>query len=219
MKIEDVLREYISALHSGDRRNALGLMQRAQEAGHDYHTLCLGVLQPALEEFGHLWQIDAISVAEEHIATAITQSAMLSLYQRVADVPVRKTRSFVGACAQSERHDLGLRMVCDFLDLQGWQTWYLGSSVPIDSLVSLVAATKPDAVGLSSSLDTHILELKDAIAKLKDRSNPPFVLVGGRAFRLDPSLATAISADATAPDAVGATRVLQARFPMSSTRH
>ena len=203
----------MAALQTADRRAAVGLVQRAQSAGLDFRTLYLQVFQPALEEIGTLWQINTISVADEHIATAITQSAMLSVYQNVADAPLRKTRSLVGACAESERHDIGLRMVCDFLDLEGWQTWYVGSSVPSDSLVSLIDGVRPNAVALSAALPTHVLELKAIIAKLRELRRPPFVLVGGRAFTKDPSLADAIGADATGSNAAAAVDVLNARLP------
>ena len=203
----------MSALRTGDRRAAVGTVQRAQSAGHDLRALYLRVFQPALEEVGRLWQINAVSVADEHIATAITQSAMLSVYQSVTEATLSKRHTVIAACSENERHDLGLRMVCDFLDLAGWQTWYVGSSVPTDSLVSLTRGVKPDAVALSASLPTHLFELKSAIAKLRALPRPPYILVGGRAFTQDPSLAAEIGADATASDAAHAADVLHARFP------
>src|SRR5687767_9432891 len=98
MTIESVLQNYINAIRVGDRRDAISAVQQAQEAGHDFRTLYLKVFQPALEEVGRLWEINAMSVAEEHLATAITQFAMLSLYQNVSRARERK-RSLIAACA------------------------------------------------------------------------------------------------------------------------
>jgi MerR family transcriptional regulator, light-induced transcriptional regulator len=212
MTIESVLQNYMKAIRAGDRTAAIGAVQQAQAAGHDFRTVYLKVFQPALEEVGRLWQINVMSVAEEHLATAITQFAMLSLYQSVSAPPATQ-RSLVAACAETERHDLGLRMVCDFLELEGWRTWYLGSAVPIDSLVGLARTRKPTAIALSASLPTHIADLKHVIAELKALKNPPFVLVGGRPFTRDASLAELIGADATATDAGTAVDVLKERFP------
>ena len=212
MTIESVLQSYVKAIRAGDRTAAIGAVQQAQAAGHDFRTVYLKVFQPALEEVGRLWQINVMSVAEEHLATAITQFAMLSLYQSVS-APAATQRSLIAACAETERHDLGLRMVCDFLELEGWRTWYLGSAVPVDSLVGLARTRKPNAIALSASLPTHIADLKRVITELKALKNPPFVLVGGRPFTRDASLAELIGADATAPDASAAVDVLKERFP------
>ena len=213
MTIESVLQDYMKAIRAGDRTAAIGAVQQAQAAGHDFRTVYLKVFQPALEEVGRLWQINVMSVAEEHLATAITQFAMLSLYQSVSAPPAATQRSLIAACAEAERHDLGLRMVCDFLELEGWRTWYLGSAVPIDSLVGLARTRKPNAIALSASLPTHISDLKRAIIELKALKPAPFVLVGGRPFTRDGSLAELIGADATAPDAGTAVDVLKERFP------
>ena len=75
-----VLGAYLEALRAGDRRRAFGVVDGARAAGLDLGAIYMEVFQPALREIGRLWQENAITVADEHLATAITQAAMARLY-------------------------------------------------------------------------------------------------------------------------------------------
>ena len=210
-----VLDSYLAALRAGNRRRAIAIVDEARAAGLDLRTLYLGVFQPALREIGRLWQENEITVAEEHLATAVTQMAMARLYDELcADAP-DNGRLLVAACAETERHEVGLRMVCDFLELECWETIYLGSSVPPESLLALVRARRPDVVALSASTLPHLSQLRatvDAIRALDHGGTEPYIVMGGRPFLDDPALATRLGADATAQDAADAVALLRGRF-------
>src|SRR5690606_30354946 len=134
---------------------AMSVIDRARAAGLDLRTLYLEVFQPALREIGQLWQENRVTVADEHLATAITQSAMLRLYGSL-ELPGAVGRTLIAACVETERHEIGLRMLCDILELEGWNTLFLGATVPTESLARLVAARHPPAVALSVSLPPHL---------------------------------------------------------------
>src|SRR5690606_23666308 len=72
----ELSKAYLTAVLGGDRREAFRLVDRACEAGTELSRLYLEVFQPAMREIGRLWQENAITVADEHVATAITQAAM-----------------------------------------------------------------------------------------------------------------------------------------------
>jgi MerR family transcriptional regulator, light-induced transcriptional regulator len=209
-----VLREYLDAVRIGDRRRAMDVVEQARRQGADLAQLYLDVFQPALREVGQLWEQNEISVAEEHLATAITQSIMARLYTE-APLPNESGRSLVAACAEYERHEVGLRMLCDFLDLEGWTTTFLGASVPTNSLARMVCEKHPDVLAMSASLSPHITQLRHTIRAVKEAcgNEPPIILVGGRVFHETPELAYAIGADMTAHDARDAVHKLKERFP------
>jgi hypothetical protein len=73
-------RLYLQAILHGQRSAAAGIVLEAHHAGRPVLDLYLKILQPAQYEVGRLWESNAISVAEEHMATAITQSVMARLY-------------------------------------------------------------------------------------------------------------------------------------------
>jgi MerR family transcriptional regulator, light-induced transcriptional regulator len=208
-----VYEQYLAALRSGERNRAFLVIERAREAGMDLGTLYVGVFQPALRQIGALWQANEITVADEHLATAITQAAMARAFERDFEWSESPGRSLIAACPGMERHEVGLRMICDLLDLAGWETTYLGSSVPVDSLITMIHKKKPDVVALSVAIAPHLPLLRLMIEQIRSLfEEPPLILVGGRPFLDDPSLATGFGADLTAENAVDAVRLLQQRF-------
>jgi MerR family transcriptional regulator, light-induced transcriptional regulator len=211
--MNDTLHEYLAAVRGGDRRRAMDVVMNAQRQGADLARLYMEVFQPALREVGRLWERNELSVAEEHLATAITQAIMARLYTE-APLPRERGLSLVAACAEYERHEVGLRMLCDFLDLEGWTTTFLGASVPTNSLARMVCERSPNVLAMSASLAPHVPQLRQTIRAVKEAcgDKPPVVLVGGRVFHDTPELAYAIGADYTARDATEAVSILKERF-------
>jgi MerR family transcriptional regulator, light-induced transcriptional regulator len=212
---ETAYREFLDAILAGSRDRAREVVDRAgREAGMDVRSLYLEVFQPALRQIGALWQENRISVADEHLATAITQSVMAGLYAGAFPAAPGAGRTMLAACVGSERHEVGLRMICDLLELEGWDTSYLGATVPLPSLVEMAVERRPDVVALSAALLPHVARLEQAVEALRERmaDEAPLVMVGGRPFIDDPALAARIGADLTAADAAEAVARLQERF-------
>jgi MerR family transcriptional regulator, light-induced transcriptional regulator len=171
----------------------------------------LGVLGPAMEEVGSRWQRGIATVAQEHLATAVVSSIMATLAPRLAEPPP-VARLAVLACTDGELHVVGLRMLGDFLEADGWEVLYLGAETPGADLSRFVADRKPDVVGLSTTLSTHLEAAKATVASLQALPIVPFILVGGRAYGGDADVARRVGADAFGSDAGEASKLLRARF-------
>ena len=204
---------YLAAIRNGDRRLAFQIIDDARDAGLDLAAIYLSILQPALAEIGCLWQENKITVAEEHLATAITQAAMARAYERAFAWRTHGGRTLLAACVDVERHEVGLRMLCDLLDLEGWHTTYLGATVPVDSLVAMVKRMRPNVVALSTALAPHLPRLRAMIEAITEAlgNERPIIIVGGRPFLEDPTLAERLGADFTARNASDAVRLLGER--------
>jgi methanogenic corrinoid protein MtbC1 len=203
-----VLSEYVAGLTAGDRRRAIAAIEGGRAAGLDLRTLYLSVLQPALREVGRLWECGEMTVAQEHLATAITQTVMSRLAVE-GPAPAGDGPLLIAACLDAERHVVGLRMVCDLLEQEGWTALYLGATVPARDLVHMVGERRPRALALSVSLPPHLLAVRDAIAEVRALGSPqPIVVVGGRAVTA-PEIAQRLGADFTASDAGDAVEQLQ----------
>ena len=212
--MSDAHHAYLAALRLGDRHAAYRALDEALDEGRELAQVYLDVVQPTMREIGRLWQEDELTVAEEHLATAITEAAMSRMFERVFVWRDIRTPRLLAACAEEERHQMGLRMVCDLLELAGWETTYLGASVPIESLVDLIRKHQPDAVAISATIAPHIPRVREAIRAIRaaELSRQPVIAVGGRAFLGDASLAERVGADLTARDAEEAVRLLDARL-------
>ena len=214
MTADEVRGRYLDAVLSGSRRQAMEVVDQAMQAGLGIRPLYLEVFQPVMREIGRLWQENRITVADEHLATAITQAAMARMYGELFAADAGHGPLLVAACADQERHELGLRMICDVLEMEGWDTVFLGASVPVEDLVRMVLDRKPEVVALSASIAPHVGRVREAIAGIRAAvpERAPLILVGGRAFAEDPGLAGRLGADLTAKDAAEATERLKERF-------
>lgn len=188
------------------RKFALGAVA---EGGHP-RDVYLDLLAPALVEIGDRWQRGTATVAQEHLATAVVASIMATLAPSLDEEPAVRQR-IVLTCTDGELHDLGLRMLGDFLEGDGWEVLYLGAVTPAAALAGFLAEVRPVAVGLSVTLSTHLEFARAAIASIREQSGA-YVLVGGGAFAGDASIARGIGADGFAPDAAAASELLRARF-------
>lgn len=206
---------YLDAVLRGDRHGAFAGVEAAQAAGMALGTLYMDVFQATLREVGRLWQEDALSVADEHLATAITQAAMARAYAAAQDDVGPSSRTLIAACVDTERHEVGLRMICDLLECEGWDALYLGAAVSRESLAALVRERRPDAIALSTALAGNLPRVRATVESIRVAcpDDPPLILVGGRPFIADPELAAEVGADLTAADAPGAVQLLRARFP------
>ena len=211
---EEVPAAYLDAVVAGNRRRAFDVVDAALAGGLDIRALYVEVFQPALREVGRLWQRNVITVADEHLATAITQAAMARLYDRLFAAALAEGPLLVAACADGERHEVGLRMVCDLLEMEGWDTVFLGATVPLDDLVRMVRERRPQVVALSASIAPNVSRVGEAIRAIRGAvpGRTPLIAVGGRAFAEDPGLAQRLGADLTAHDAAEAAERLKQRF-------
>ncbi|RMG92383.1 MAG: hypothetical protein D6706_16930 [Chloroflexi bacterium] len=162
----------------------------------------LHVFQPVLYEVGCLWQINQITVAREHYCTAVTQFIMSQLYPYIFNTP-RIGRTMVAACMGGELHEVGIRMVADFFEMAGWDTYYLGANVPPTDIVEIIATQNASILALSTTLMPHLHHVTQTIAAIRQHPHTQHVkiLVGGYPFNLSPDLWQKVGADGYAPDA------------------
>jgi methanogenic corrinoid protein MtbC1 len=180
---------YLEAQLAGDRAEAVRLLiEEGLHQGVSAAELLLGVIQPAQREIGRLWQENKVSIAQEHLATGISQLALARIYQ---EAPREKQlgKTVVVACVEGETHEMGARIAADFLEMAGFRVRYLGANVPTDSLLEMVKKNPPDLIAISATISFHVSALRDAIeriAKATDGKLP--IMVGGHVFEWDPGL-------------------------------
>jgi methanogenic corrinoid protein MtbC1 len=93
-------------------------------------------------------------------------------------------------------------MVTDFFEMEGWDSHYLGASMPNQEILAFLDETPCDVLGISATLKEHVVEVKKLIEMCKNRYGEKVkVMVGGRAFLMDPQAYEAVGADAFARDA------------------
>jgi len=189
---------YTSLLLEARRDQALGLVNRLVSRGVGVRDLYVYLFQEALHRVGVLWQAGVVSVAQEHYFTASTQLIMSYLYPLVFKA-ARSPRgiTLVGACVSGELHEIGIRMVCDLLEMDGYDTHYLGANTPVQDLIRYAHQRGASAVLLSATLGIHLVPLREMVRAIKEdpRTGDVKVIVGGRPFSMDPELWRKVGAD------------------------
>jgi len=180
----------------GAVRRALG---EARERGADTAVIARDLVGPALCEVGDMWRRGEVSVAEEHLATALVAR---SLSQLSASIPAPSIGSprILFTCLEGEFHDLGIRILSDVAREAGWEAENLGANVPRHAMIEFVAVRRPDALGLSICLAGHVPEAAKTIEQLRAAAPGTKILAGGHALETDPSLCELVPADVTLPD-------------------
>lgn len=181
-------RDYLRAQLAGDSREAVRLIDEGLASGVSVRDLHLGVIEPAQREIGRLWQENAIGVAEEHLATSISQLVLARIYRHLPRAGGNGHVAIV-ACIEGEHHELGARMGADFLEMAGFDVRFLGANVPRESLVALVQTLRPAVVGLSIAMTFNVPALEATVAELRAAVEPaPLILVGGAVVEMVPEL-------------------------------
>jgi MerR family transcriptional regulator, light-induced transcriptional regulator len=200
---------YLAALLDTDPQEAQMVVQAALEADLPIGELYLSVLQPALYEMGRLWEHGEVSVAQEHLATATTQTLMARL--AAPPTPLGAGPRAITTATENDLHALGSRFLADFLERDGWGVIHLGAGTPTDDLVHLVIQVRPELVCLSTTLTANLGHAEDAITALRGLESPPLIAVGGHAYEIDDQLASTLGADIHAGDAAALLEILRAR--------
>ncbi|MGC9400222.1 MAG: cobalamin B12-binding domain-containing protein [Anaerolineae bacterium] len=204
--LNDLAQAYLDALLAGERHAAARLVLDAVDAGTTIKEIYLHVFQPVQREIGRLWQLNQVTVAQEHYCTAATQLVMSQLYPRLFDIP-KKGRRLVATCVGGELHEIGVRMVADFFEMEGWDTYYLGASTPTESVLQALEAREADILAVSATLVFHVSEVAALIKRVREawpEDRRPSILVGGLPFNTSPDLWRKVGADGYAPDAQAA---------------
>jgi methanogenic corrinoid protein MtbC1 len=200
--LSDLAQNYLQALLEGDRHTANRLIIDAVDGGTTIKDLYLHVFERSQHEIGRLWQMNRISVAQEHYCTAATQVIMSQLYPQVFAAE-RVGRRLVAACISGELHEIGLRMVADFFEMEGWDTYYLGANTPSTSIIQAIEDQGADILAISATMTFHLSEVVDLVDQVRGHAvgSKVRILVGGNPFNTAPGLWQQIGADGHATDA------------------
>lgn len=202
-----VARGYLTLVLQGRGEDARALVQDALRSGTSIKAVILDVLEAAQREIGRRWQVGEITVAQEHYCTAVTQMVLTDLYPHLF-AGEDGGRRLVAVDAPGSLHQVGLRMVVDLLENEGWATAYAASTDP-DEILEQVARHQADVLAISASMPSQIRGVRALIAAVRadPRARDLKVLVGGRPFTVAPDLVAEVGADdsaASAADAVTA---------------
>lgn len=201
----ELAKKFLRLLLNGERHLASRLILDAVESGVEVKDIYLHVFQPSQREIGRLWQLNRVSVAQEHFCTAATQLIMAQLYPRIFRTE-KNGRRIVATSIGGELHEIGVRIITDFFEMEGWDTYYLGANSPTNAILQALSERRADVLAVSATMTFHIRAVENLIAAVRAAEDLKAVkiLVGGYPFNVEPELWKRVGADAYAADAADA---------------
>ena len=198
---KEIQESFLSFLLDGDFASCLSMSEQIVQTPEQIKNFYIQVIQPSLYGIGTLWEKGKISVAEEHLASAIVGRITANIYTRFRRKRGGKGKILVTS-APNEFHEIGSRILADLLEFDGWDVFYLGANTPKKELFKLIKKIRPKILAISVCMPFNIDRATDIISSLKsDKEISKIkVIVGGIAFNSFPELWSSIGADGWAPD-------------------
>jgi excisionase family DNA binding protein len=197
----------VNRLLQGDEGGCWQLLQTAVENGRSPQELLTGLLAPAMKRIGDGWEDGALTVVDEHRASAVA----LRLLARVGPLCLRPGRprgEVLLACVPGEQHSLPPAIVAAIVRGAGYQVVELGADTPLEALHEAVLGRNLLAAGLSVASHDRSPACRLAVQVVRSAAPATPLLVGG------PAVTTAqqaqdLGADRWAADAQGVVAALE----------
>ena len=129
-----------SRLIVGDEPGAWGVVESALVSGSDPAAIYTKLLGPALRSVGDRWAKGDLTVAEEHLASAVALRLVGRLGPRFAR-PGRPRGGVLVTTPTGDRHAIPGAMLADLLRGAGFEVTDLGADVPADELEGAIGAS------------------------------------------------------------------------------
>lgn len=195
-------KEYLNLLLNNKRRQAGELIDELVKQNVSVSDIYEHIFQATQYEIGVLWQRNEISVAHEHYCTAATQLIMSRLYPLIFSNQ-KKGHRMVACSVSNELHEIGIRMIADFFEMDGWDTYYMGSNMPDNHLIQAIQENRANLLAISVTLPIHLKKVTQLIKTIRNMPDMEglTIMAGGYPFSIIPNLDQKVGADATALNA------------------
>lgn len=157
------------------------------------------ILGPALYAVDNCNNDDNDCIWREHVKTAIVRTIIESVYPYVIEIkrsiePLN--HKVVLVCPEKEYHEIGLRMMSDFFDLNGYESIFIGSNTPREQVCVAISQNNPKYVAIGITDFYLMFEAKKLISRIRlKHENKIKIILGGSAFLNNPSAIFEIGGD------------------------
>lgn len=181
--LNNVYKILLEYLIKGRRELAREVVRDFYEQGYNVKDIYFTLIERVLVEVGTLWEKGHIDVWQEHFISEALLNIIGELKAMEKQLP-GKGCSILAFTSGPEMHNIGLRMITDLLQLEGYNIIYLGSNLPVTSIIKAIEMERPDIVAISTTLPYHIDSAKNAITAIKNHfvKNAPKIMIGGAAY-------------------------------------
>ncbi len=131
-----------------------------------FEEAVMHVVYPFFVKVGVMWQTNSISPVQEHFVSGIIRQKFFVAIDSLIGNDKPGVPRFVFFLPEGEYHEFGLLFFCYLAKKRGFQTIYLGQSLPVDDLPDLVRSRKIDYLVTSSSTSINGKNIQTFIEQL-----------------------------------------------------
>jgi len=149
------------------------------------------VVPPLMRRIGNEWREGRLSVAHEHLATAVV---LAIIFESMRVVPEQATAPrMLVATPSGERHAIGAALAALSASLDGWKVIYLGVDVPARDIVTAAVSSGAQVVALSVVQSENLGPVFAELRAIRDSlaANIPLVVGGAGAIAISAELKAA----------------------------
>lgn len=147
-----------------------------------------GLVAPLLRRMGEEWEAGRLTVAQEHLATAIIQRVLEGIIHFM--VAPHGAPTLLLATLAGDQHKMGALLAATAAAAEGWRVTYLGPGLPAVEIATAAVAAGARVVGVSivqlAERERMLAELQTVRVQLP--ASVPLLAGGAGAVELAPAL-------------------------------
>ncbi|HET7460599.1 MAG TPA: MerR family transcriptional regulator [Longimicrobium sp.] len=135
------------------------------------------VAVPFLRRVGDAWEARTLSVAHEHLSSAVMRRVLAIVSD--AGAASAAAHTIVVATPAGQVHELGAMLAAASATAAGWRVVYLGADLPAADIAATAAETGASAVAVSALLPNDAAALAGELRALRRELPPAVELIAG----------------------------------------
>jgi len=183
--LTDLTKTFANLLLHGDTTNAYKLVENLIFEGYTSLYVYENIVREALYYIGYLWEIDEISVADEHLATGTADFVLTKLDANLGQMLTneqheRNSKQVMLFCIEGEEHYIGIKMAANVFKEHNWNVKYLGPNLPLEHAIHFANKMKPNVICFSVTVSHHLKQIPTYIKALENLDYKPQLMIGSR---------------------------------------
>ncbi len=187
--LKKISHEYVNALIVRDKDQADKIIFK--EIKNNVNVIDIfNIIHYSQYLIGKLWEENRISISDEHYATQISLDLITTVIQESYQIKFNSNENIGTALllvVEGEYHYVGLKMFANLLSKMGWKVEFLGQSLPMADLTTVLSKSskKYDLICISITILENLLVLIKTLKIIRDQAllKDSIVIIGGRLFK------------------------------------
>ncbi len=151
---------------------------------HGFEETIIDIVFPFLKRVGILWMSDNITPIQEHFISNLVRQKMIVAIDGLPIINDSNAPKVMLFLPEHEFHEISLLFFHYLIRKMGFNTFYLGQHVPIDSLVEAAKIYKPDYLVSNFSYSPNYENLEEYVTSLSEKFPKSSLFITGYPIRV-----------------------------------